>query len=100
MGKRNSYIKGNHWVHCQRCGSVERSTNVKREWTGLIVCNECWEPRHPQDFVRVRPENTAAKGLVSPEPADRYITNYCSPEKRSGIAGKTAAGCMVAGGPY
>ena len=89
MSKRKHYRKGDHWVHCQRCASVERSSDVRREWTGLIVCNECWEPRHPQDFVRARPEDTSAKGLVSPEPADTFIGP--SPCAESAVVGKVCA---------
>ena len=25
---------------------------MKEEWTGFIVCKDCFETRHPQDFVR------------------------------------------------
>lgn len=59
------YKPGDHWNVCQRCGFDMKQSESKKEWTGLIVCKDCWEPRHPQDFVRGRPENTTAKGLVT-----------------------------------
>ena len=40
---------------------------MRERWDGLIVCKPDWEPRHPQDFVRVKPEDTSAKGLVNPD---------------------------------
>ena len=95
MSKKLSYIPGDHWVVCQRSGKVIRSSEAKREWTGLIVAPEYWEPRHPQDFVRVRAENTAAKGLVNPEPTDTFVTGFCT--NRSAVAGVAIAGCAIAG---
>ena len=42
---------------CDRCGGVFSDKHKAVEWTGAIVCKgpgtrNCWEPRHPQDFVR------------------------------------------------
>lgn len=62
----SKYIPGDHWITCQRCGMDIRSSAARREWTGLKVCaDKCWEPRHPQDFVKAIKEDTAAKGLVT-----------------------------------
>jgi len=68
MKTRNpGYQAGNHWFECERCGVDYRANEGKREWTGLVVCKNCWEPRHPQDMVRSKEDNTAAKGIVRPE---------------------------------
>jgi len=48
-------------------------SNTAREWTGVIVCKSCWEPRHPQDFVKGREEDQAVTD-PRPEPADIFIT--------------------------
>jgi hypothetical protein len=60
------YEAGDHWVECMRCGFDVRESNSKREWNGLIVCEGCWDPRHPQDFVRGRRDDTAARGNTNP----------------------------------
>lgn len=44
---------------CDRCGFEFRLNQLRKEWNGLKTCNgpntnQCWEPRHPQDFVRAR----------------------------------------------
>lgn len=58
---------------CDRCGLTYHNDQLRREWTGLMVCfgpgtAECWEPRHPQDFVRgVR--DAQAPPWTRPEPA-------------------------------
>ena len=37
---------------CDRCGFKHKASTLKEEWTGFMVCKTCYEPRHPQDFVR------------------------------------------------
>jgi len=51
-------FKSGQWnVICDRCGFKRKSNDVREEWTGLMVCEECWEPRHPQDFIRSIPDD-------------------------------------------
>jgi hypothetical protein len=68
----NGYAPGLHYVQCDRCGLDVLSDIVRKEWNGAVVCDECWESRHPQEFVRAPNENIAAKELVSPEPTDTF----------------------------
>lgn len=46
------YKKGDHNAICDRCGFKDKASKLKQEWTGLYVCKECWEPRHPQEFLK------------------------------------------------
>lgn len=56
---------------CDRTGfKVPRGT-LKREWSGAMVRPESWEPRHPLDFVRARPERQ--RGSPRPEQSDVFI---------------------------
>lgn len=86
------YKPGGHWVECQRTGKVIRVQDAKEEWTGLIVAKEEWEPRHPQDMLRGRHDDIAAKGLVVPESAGKDTGPITS-----AIAGIAIAGVAVAG---
>lgn len=52
MGKRNYLKWGDYNYICQRCGQMYKFSEIKKEWTHLRVCPSCWEPRHPQDYVR------------------------------------------------
>jgi len=59
-------------VICDRCGHKFKARQLRVEWTGLRVChgpgsNNCWEPRHPQDFVKGR-KDYQAPPWVRPEP--------------------------------
>jgi hypothetical protein len=46
------YKKADWKSICDRCGFLYKASQLKKEWNGLRVCKVCWEPRHPQDFVR------------------------------------------------
>jgi hypothetical protein len=60
------YIAGQHWVVCHRCGFDYYVRDIKVEWTGAFVCEGCWEPRHPQDYVRGKRDKMRVSGAVNP----------------------------------
>lgn len=65
----NKYKPGDHLVTCDRCGFTIYGSESKKTWDGLIVCPDDWEPRHPQDFVRAKPDNqSVADARPAPEP--------------------------------
>ena len=58
-------------AQCDRCGWDFYNTQLRKEWTGLMTCsgagtNQCWEPRHPQDFVRGVPDPQAVPWVRRP----------------------------------
>ena len=58
---------------CDRCGVDRRPGEVRedRQKPGLVVCKDkCWDPRHPQEFVRATPDNQRASDPVRPPPID------------------------------
>jgi hypothetical protein len=58
---------------CDRTGfRVPRGT-LKREWNGLMVRPQSWEPRHPQDFVRATSDRQ--RGSPRPEQTDTFIAD-------------------------
>ncbi len=71
------YKHGQWLALCDRCGFKYHSGQLRKEWTGLMVCcgggtNNCWEVRHPQEFVRGKKDRQAPP-WVRPEPADTFI---------------------------
>jgi hypothetical protein len=44
---------------CDRCGFWFKARQLRKEWNGLRVCGDCWEPRHPQDFVKGKADRQA-----------------------------------------
>lgn len=60
-------------VICDRCGFKKWNHELRKEWTGLMVCREtCFETRHPQDFVKGKPDKQNPP-WVRPEPEDNFI---------------------------
>lgn len=57
---------------CDRCGFERWNGQLRKEWTGLMVCKDtCWEPRHPQDFVKGKPDRQNPPWVrPEPEPID------------------------------
>lgn len=61
-------MRGDHKVQCDRCGRIYYNTQVTMDGydKGLIVCRgagtrNCYDPPHPQDFVRGRNEEVGVE---------------------------------------
>jgi hypothetical protein len=67
-----AFRSGDWLVCCDRCGGEFYASEMRREWTGLIVCRSDWEPRHPQDFKKGVPDRQNP-AWVRPEPADTFV---------------------------
>jgi hypothetical protein len=57
---------------CQRCGF--RRTDLRKEWTALIVCGPCWDAK-PADLKPpyIDPNEGAPHKLTAPEPEDHVV---------------------------
>lgn len=50
-----TYVPGDYWVICDRCGFKKRKSETSMTWDNLLVCTDkCFEEQHPQDFVKAR----------------------------------------------
>ncbi len=74
MAIRTIYRPGDFLRDCDRCGFTLYASETRKEWTGLIVCEACWEPRHPQDFVRGRVDRQNV-----PDPRPPGATRFLGP---------------------
>jgi hypothetical protein len=70
---RSDYFKDGDWNGiCDQCGRKYKATKLKQTWDGMRECNQCWEVRHPQDFVRgVQDDQTPP--FVKPEAPDTFV---------------------------
>lgn len=78
------YRNGDNKACCDRCGRQRRASQLKREWTNLLVCETCFETKHPQDYLKahvdnptpiiIRPRQGVPTELESP-PFDPYTQN-------------------------
>ena len=67
MARRNRWDIGGHLVFCDRCGATYPDSLIRKEWTGLLVCDGpgtrgCYEERNPIDFTRGRSEDFSVQG--------------------------------------
>ena len=95
MTNRADYYESGDWnARCAMCGQKYKAGQLRKHWQGAYRCDTCWEPRHPQDFVRAGPPPSAPTFVQAPEPV---MISVCTPNGISAIAGFGVAGCMVAG---
>lgn len=68
------YIPGGTWGICSRCCEKRRLKTLAREWTNLMVCPSCHDPRPPQlDPPKVWPEGIPSPNS-QPRPEDVFVT--------------------------
>lgn len=64
------YRAGSFYRSDDRSGFTRRAESTKKEWTQLIVGDDLWEARQPQDFVRGVPDNqTVPDPRLDPPPS-------------------------------
>jgi hypothetical protein len=66
----HGYRPGGAYGSCDRCSYKFRHAALRKEWTGLLVCSECWDPK-PADLAppRVYPEGLPVRDM-RPDPGD------------------------------
>lgn len=60
MPIRNRWRDGDWLAVCDRCGITYYASQLSKEWTGFRVCSGCWDPRHPQEYLRGKADPQAA----------------------------------------
>ena len=63
-----TFVSGQWNAECDRCGRWRKSGKLRKEWTGLMVCSDCWEPRHPQESLRARVDRQAPQWVRPAQP--------------------------------
>ena len=99
---KNYYVSSGWNCTCDRCGKKKKASEVKLEWTGFIVCRDCFELRHPQDFVRAKQDKIAVP-FTRPIPTILstnvpYISTgdtVCTFSGRQAIPMEGIPGCMI-----
>lgn len=71
----NKYSPGDYYIKCDRSGFKVRRSEAKRTWDNLIVRDDMWEARQPQDFVRGHADEIAVEEARSGwETNDTFLT--------------------------
>lgn len=83
---------------CDGCGFKKKNHEIKRRWDGLMMCSECWEPRHPMDFYKSRndvhklPWTRSDNNGIDVSPTVGLV---CTVVSRAPIADQGVADCMT-----
>ena len=72
MGRSDYFKKGDYNALCDQCSFKYKASELRRQWDNLMVCQQCYEKRNPQDFVRGVKDSTRLP-WTRPEPADNDI---------------------------
>ena len=88
------YEAGSWNALCDICGLRFKSSQLRKNWKGLMVDAACFESRHPQEFIRVRPERISVP-WSRPEGQDQYL-KVCYLWERTAYADLATADCAQA----
>ncbi len=92
-------------VLCDRCGFKFKSNQVRLDWKNQVVCDVCYEPRHPMEFLQNRTDahqlpfvRSNNDGIdVSPDyqfPGNSFM---CSVLNSRPLVGTAVVGCATLG---
>jgi hypothetical protein len=65
------YDRGDWNAICDVCGRQVKASALRQRWDGLKTCQDDWEPRQPQDFVRGVADYQAPP-FTRPEASDQF----------------------------
>lgn len=91
---KNYFISGEWNITCDVCSKKIKAHQAKQRWDGFIVCEQDYETRQPQDFVRARQDKISVPFQRSRHMPEYYV---CTLESTLCISGQGVSGCMIAG---
>lgn len=90
MADDKHYVPGDYYRIDDRTGFKVRAGRTRKEWTGMIVRDQSWEPRQPQDLVQgVRDDQNA------PEPRPPSVSGFLGPLCTTVTATTPTGGILV-----
>ena len=95
MGQADFFKSGAWNAVCFRCGRKFKSSALVKNWQGFYTCRRCFEPRHPQDFVKGVPDRQTPPWSQPPQ-ADAFAT-FCTPAGVQALPGLATPGCLIPG---
>lgn len=97
--KKNHFISGEFNVTCDVCSKKIKAYESRQRWDGFIVCEDDWEPRQPQDFVRARQDKITVP-FQRPIPTLEFVTLSCTAISKQSVADYATADCAQVGVDY
>ena len=69
---RNRLVLGDWNAICDTCGFKFKASEMRKDWRGMRVCQDDYEPKHPQLMIRV-PRDDPSVPWVRPEGEDQFV---------------------------
>lgn len=77
---KDTYLPRGTWGLCDRCAFKFRLATLRKEWTGFMVCQPCYDPRPAElDPPRIGPEGLPVPN-ARPDPGDILGPNTTTAE--------------------
>ena len=78
MGRADYLKVGDHNALCDRCKRKYKASQLRSDgqYPNLMVCDTCYDPRHPQEFLRGRPDNSNVPWSRPDTNANTSVTTY------------------------
>ena len=51
-GMATGFRLGDHNSLCDQCQKKFWASDLREDWRGLYLCDSCFQPRHPQEFLK------------------------------------------------
>jgi hypothetical protein len=89
---KNHLLLGNWNALCDSCGRKFKAFDLQKRWDGLMVCQEDFEQRHPQDLLKVQREKIAVPWSRPYAAEDTFIPEnlWIKPEDNLGVTEQLA----------
>ena len=95
MSKGWSYKSGDWNIICDSCGKKFKASHSKHRWDGFIVCNSCYEERHPQDYIKAKTDKISVP-FTRPQQTNVFVSgDFCTTTTRSGVSDLGTADCAI-----
>lgn len=72
MGQADFLRVGDYNAICDVCGRKFKFSRLRQKWDNTWACEQDWEPRQPQDYLRGIPDNMSVP-LSRPDPPSLFI---------------------------
>ena len=72
MGQADFLRVGDYNSICDVCGRKFKFSRLRQKWDNTWACEQDWEPRQPQDYLRGIPDNMSVP-LSRPDPPNLFI---------------------------
>ena len=74
MGQADFLRVGDYNAICDVCGRKFKFSRLRQKWDNTWACEQDWEPRQPQDYLRGIPDNMSVP-LSRPDPPPLFRQN-------------------------